>query len=111
MANQITIEAPTNQQASPNVRRDVGGSSTVTRQRKLKSAAIVVCAVLISAALGVYLYLPGLYEVGTDDASADAHAVSVVPKVAAYVSVLHIDDNTKIGRGDLLVELDPRDFQ
>jgi membrane fusion protein, multidrug efflux system len=34
-----------------------------------------------------------------------------VPKVAAYVSVLHVTDNSSFSAGQLLVELDPRDFQ
>jgi membrane fusion protein (multidrug efflux system) len=77
----------------------------------LKSALILTGAALAVATLGLYLYLPGLYEVETNDAYVDAHIVSVVPKVAAYVSALHVNDNSKIQRGDLLVELDPRDFQ
>jgi membrane fusion protein (multidrug efflux system) len=40
----------------------------------------------------------------------DAHVVSIVPKVAAYVSALHVDDNQKVRAGQLMVELDPRDF-
>jgi membrane fusion protein (multidrug efflux system) len=33
-----------------------------------------------------------------------------VPKVAAYVSILHVDDNSNVTRDDLLIELDQRDF-
>jgi membrane fusion protein (multidrug efflux system) len=61
--------------------------------------------------LATYLYVPGFYEVGTDDAYIDAHVVSVGPKVAAYVTALHITDNSAFKAGDLLIELDPRDFQ
>jgi membrane fusion protein (multidrug efflux system) len=62
------------------------------------------------AALGLYFYLPGLWLVATDDAYVNAHVVSIVPKVAAYVSKLHVNDNSKVTRDDLLLELDPRDF-
>jgi len=65
---------------------------------------------LLIAALGFYFYLPGLWQVATDDAYVNAHAVSIVPKVAAYVSKLHVNDNSKVARDDLLLELDPRDF-
>jgi len=64
---------------------------------------------LIAAA--AYIYVPGLYVVETDDAAIQADTVSVVPKVAAYVTALHVSDNTAFLAGDLLVELDPRDFQ
>jgi len=74
--------------------------------------SLVIAAVLfLVAAVGLYFYVPGLWQVSTDDAYVNAHVVSVVPKVAAYVSKLHVNDNSKVARDDLLLELDPRDFQ
>jgi membrane fusion protein (multidrug efflux system) len=64
---------------------------------------------LIAAA--AYIYVPSLYIVSTDDAAIQADTVTIVPKVAAYVTALHVDDNTAFSAGQLLVELDPRDFQ
>jgi membrane fusion protein (multidrug efflux system) len=73
---------------------------------------LVIAAVLIAlAAVGLYFYLPGLWQVSTDDAYVNAHVVSIVPKVAAYVAKLHVDDNSKVARDALLLELDPRDFE
>jgi membrane fusion protein, multidrug efflux system len=71
--------------------------------------ALAVVGVLIAVA--VYIYVPGVYAVETDDAALQADTVSVVPKVAAYVSALHVTDNSSFKAGELLVELDPRDFQ
>jgi len=51
------------------------------------------------------------YQAWTDDAYVDGHVATVIPKVPAYVLILHIDDNTLVKKGDLLVELDPRDFE
>lgn len=70
---------------------------------------LVVGGVVLAAA--AYIYVPNLYVVETDDASLQADTVSVVPKVAAYVSALHVTDNSSFRNGELLVELDPRDFQ
>ncbi|WP_426437038.1 HlyD family secretion protein [Bradyrhizobium genosp. P] len=61
-------------------------------------------------AVGLYFYVPGFWQVSTDDAYVNAHVVSIVPKVAAYVSRLHVNDNSKVARDDLLIELDQRDF-
>src|SRR5271168_2746957 len=72
---------------------------------------IVGSIVAIVVAVGLYLYIPGLWQVSTDDAYVNAHVVSIVPKVAAYVSKLHVNDNSKVVRDDLLIELDPRDFE
>ena len=71
--------------------------------------ALAIGGALIAAA--AYVYVPSLYVVETDDASFQADTVSVVPKVAAYVSALHVTDNSAFSAGELLVELDPRDFQ
>jgi membrane fusion protein (multidrug efflux system) len=65
----------------------------------------------VLAAAAAYIYVPSLYVVETDDAALQADTVSVVPKVAAYVSALHVSDNSSFKAGELLVELDPRDFQ
>ncbi len=65
-------------------------------------------AVLVVLALA--FYLPGLFVVETDDATIEADAVTIVPKVPAYVAALHITDNSAFTAGQLLVELDPRDY-
>lgn len=58
----------------------------------------------------VYFVAPGLYEEETNDAYVEAHVVSIIPKVPAYVQTLHVDDNSKVEAGQLLIELDPRDY-
>jgi membrane fusion protein, multidrug efflux system len=70
---------------------------------------LAIGAALIAAA--AYIYVPSLYFVETDDASLQADTVAVMPKVAAYVSALYITDNSTFSVGQLLVQLDPRDYQ
>jgi membrane fusion protein (multidrug efflux system) len=67
-------------------------------------------ALIVLMAVAAYFLVPRLYEKQTDDAYVDAHLVSIIPKVSAYVQTLHVDDNSKVAAGDLLVELDPRDY-
>jgi|HubBroStandDraft_1064217.scaffolds.fasta_scaffold60312_1 membrane fusion protein (multidrug efflux system) len=71
---------------------------------------VIAALAAVIAAVGLYFYLPGFWQVSTDDAFVNAHVVSIVPKVSAYVSKLHVDDNSKVSRGDLVIEMDPRDF-
>jgi membrane fusion protein, multidrug efflux system len=107
----IAFEAASPPHTAPDVRREaIESSSSKPRHNRWSFISLGLAAAgLIGAAL--YLYVPSFYEVGTNDAYVDAHVVSVVPKVAAYVSALHVNDNSKIAKGDLLVELDPRDFK
>ncbi|MEA3099571.1 HlyD family secretion protein, partial [Caballeronia mineralivorans] len=69
-----------------------------------------ILVLIVLLAIAAYFMVPDLYEKQTDDAYVDAHLVSVIPKVPAYVQTLHVNDNSKVTTGDLLVELDPRDY-
>ncbi|MGU7772577.1 HlyD family secretion protein [Burkholderia sp. MR1-5-21] len=75
-----------------------------------RSLTIAISGVAILALAALYFVVPGLYEKTTDDAYVDAHVVSVIPKIPAYVKTLYVDDNSKVHAGQLLVELDPRDY-
>ena len=61
-------------------------------------------------AIGAYFVVPGWYSERTDDAYVTAHLTTVTAKVPAYVQTLHVDDNAAVKAGELLVELDPRDY-
>jgi membrane fusion protein (multidrug efflux system) len=63
------------------------------------------------SATAAYFYVPSLYFVETDDAAVQADTVTVVPKVAAYVTALRVTDNSAFSANQLLVELDPRDYE
>jgi membrane fusion protein, multidrug efflux system len=77
---------------------------TITKRHGI----IVLVAVLLIVALCVYI--PRLFGVSTDDAYVEADTVTVVPKVPAYVTALYVSDNTAFTKGQLLVQLDPRDY-
>ena len=57
---------------------------------------IVGALIAVVVGVGLYFYVPGFWQVSTDDAYVDAHVVSIVPKVAAYVSKLEVNDNSKV---------------
>jgi membrane fusion protein, multidrug efflux system len=57
------------------------------------------------------VYIPQYYIQGTDDAYVQADTVPIVPKVTGYVTALHVTDNSRFRSGELLVEIDPRDFE
>ncbi|MGC8884050.1 MAG: HlyD family secretion protein [Bryobacteraceae bacterium] len=80
------------------------------RLRLSKRAAIVLLAVIGAAAgLGYYYQRKG-YET-TDDAFIDGGIVQISSRVPGQVLRVHVNDNQHVNRGDLLVELDPRDYE
>jgi membrane fusion protein (multidrug efflux system) len=70
---------------------------------------ILLAAVCLAAAL-FWVFTEDVNP-RTDDAQVDGHSVVISPRVPGYVRRLLIDDNTIVKQGDLMVELDPADYQ
>jgi membrane fusion protein, multidrug efflux system len=91
----------------------VMGSSANNRKPKRSGRRLVIlCAVgafILTGAAFWFIYNAG-YET-TDDATIEAHVIQVSPKISAHVRAVHFDDNYQVKRGDLLIELDPRDYE
>jgi len=78
-----------------------------------RPGVIIVAALLALIAIGYgafTMFRPFTHET-TDDAFVDVHIVSVAPKIAGHVATVHVNDNQSVKKGDVLVEIDPRDFQ
>ncbi|MEH2484612.1 HlyD family secretion protein [Bradyrhizobium sp. AZCC 2230] len=106
-----TVLRGTSEPPAPPMPPVAGGKAPPSDDVRSSRRSLVTGAILfLVAVVGLYFYVPGFWQVSTDDAYVNAHVVSIVPKVAAYVSKLHVNDNSKVARDDLLVELDPRDF-
>ncbi len=50
------------------------------------------------------------YE-STDDAEVDGHLMPLSSRISGYVLKVNVDDNQFVHAGDVLVEIDPRDYQ
>jgi len=74
------------------------------------SGAAVVVAIAVLTWLAHYL-LVGRYFVSTDDAYVAAHSSLIAAKVGGYVTEVAVDDGQAVKPGQLLVAIDPRDYQ
>jgi membrane fusion protein (multidrug efflux system) len=86
----------------------------VKKRPLYRRPAFLIAAILIflvGAILGVRYWLYARSHETTDDAFIDAHITQVSPKVSGYVVKLYVDANQQVNKGDLLAEIDPRDFQ
>jgi membrane fusion protein (multidrug efflux system) len=79
--------------------------------KRLVPMLILGSILLLAVIIGVVWWLYARHYESTDDAFIDGHIVQISPKVAAIVSAVHLDDNWHVKKDDLLIELDPRDFQ
>lgn len=70
---------------------------------------------VIGLAIAGYLLVPtvetSLNTVSTDDAYVNGHVTFVAPRVPGQVSRVLVDDNNRVKKGDLLVQLDKEPYQ
>ncbi len=73
--------------------------------------AIVIVAALFAIAPAIRYYNYFSTHVSTDDAYVDGTVALVSTRVAGTVSAVYVEDNWTVKRGDLLMTLDPSDYQ
>ena len=66
--------------------------------------------VVLIAVVFYYFFFIAPYE-STDDAFIDGYVTLVSPRVPGQVTRLLVKDNQEVKEGDVLVEIDPRDYE
>src|SRR5262245_31479573 len=80
--------------------------------RRLWILLIVGVVVLaIVARFAVPWMITALNTVSTDDAYVNGHVTFVAPRVAGQVMKVFVDDNYRVKKGDVLVQLDKEPYQ
>jgi membrane fusion protein (multidrug efflux system) len=82
----------------------------ITRRRKLLFG-VLGAAVIAALVFGIPWIRSVLSTVSTDDAYVNGHVTFVAPRVHGQVSRVLVDDNNRVHKGDLLVELDKEPFR
>ncbi|MEO8591787.1 MAG: HlyD family secretion protein [Candidatus Solibacter sp.] len=94
----------------------------VTKSQRVSNAAppeprrspvkfILFGMLLAGVAASVWAYYHFRDRVSSDDAQVDAHIVAVAPKISGNVVEVLVKDNQPVKAGDVLVRIDPRDYQ
>ncbi len=82
-----------------------------TRPEYMKKRVIVPSiTAIIFLIFGIYFTIHSIFYQSTDDAFVEGHIVSIAPRVEGPVLKLLIDDNQLVKKGDLLLEIDPKDY-
>src|SRR6266481_1368501 len=71
--------------------------------------------IVLGAALLVFVVIPKIFHawrtVSTDDAYVNSYVTFVAPRVSGQVMRVLVDDNNRVKKGDVLVELDPEPYR
>jgi membrane fusion protein (multidrug efflux system) len=93
LTEELLLEEPPKGLANPRVRRLLIGGG----------------AVVLAAVAGLFLYFHNRET--TDDAQVDGHITPMASKVYGRVAEVLVDDNQAVKAGQVLVRIDPRDYQ
>ena len=72
---------------------------------------MAMAALVVATIAGAYYYGYAMSHESTDDAFIEGDVIPISPKVASHVARVYVTDNQQVRAGDLLVELDPRDYE
>ncbi|WP_229739364.1 HlyD family secretion protein [Edaphobacter dinghuensis] len=88
------------------------GDEESAQPEKSSRRKFIVIAVLIFLVVGAALfYWHSTFTEDTDDAQIDGNLYQVSSRVTGQVIKVYVDDNQKVQQGQLLAEIDPKDYQ
>jgi membrane fusion protein (multidrug efflux system) len=73
--------------------------------------AFGIAIVLAIITLGAPMVIHALHTESTDDAYVNSYVTFVAPRVGGQVARVLVDDNYRVKKGDVLVELDPEPYK
>ena len=76
-----------------------------------KRVIVPTVTAIILLIFGIIVSIKSMYYKSTDDAFVEGHIVTVAPRVSGPVIQLNIEDNQFVKKGDLLLEIDPKDYE
>jgi membrane fusion protein (multidrug efflux system) len=80
-------------------------------RRKLKFLFIGAATLTVLVVVVFYYFICVVPYESTDDAFIDGYVTLVSPRVPGQITQLLVKDNQEVKAGDVLVEIDPRDYE
>lgn len=113
--NPTAVETPiTLRRPNPNGDEKIPTGSPPNKgaaKKRLRRALAAGAALVVALAAGVYYFWFVVPFQSTDDAFIEGYVTPIAPKVPGYVAQLLIKDNQWVKKGDVLLKIDPRDYE
>jgi membrane fusion protein (multidrug efflux system) len=94
----------------PHKEDDAHQAPESTKRHPVRNAILALVGLGILAG-GVAYWLNSRHYEDTDDAQVDCHISGIATRVAGNVIAVHVEENASVQAGQVLVDLDARDFQ
>ena len=78
---------------------------------KKKKLTIFAVVAVLAAAAGIWYLMSSLNAVSTDDANIAGRVYTVATKIPGTVKTVNVRDNQKVKKNELLLEIDPADYE
>jgi membrane fusion protein (multidrug efflux system) len=88
-----------------------GGKHTPTARRKRRRNLVILIVGVLVIVAGLFLWRYFSSYESTDDAQGDVHLYPVSARISGYVIKVNVNDNQWVQKGDVLVEIDPTDYE
>jgi membrane fusion protein (multidrug efflux system) len=80
-------------------------------EKKSRRKLIIIAVVTLLVIGAALFYWHSTFTEDTDDAQVDGDLYQVSSRIAGQVIKVYVEDNQEVKAGDLLAEIDPKDFQ
>lgn len=100
---------PEKEAATPQEEKVTDRKPSALRNPRVRRALLI--AGVVVAIIAILLWLHYRNRESTDDAQVNAHIIPISPRVSGSVIDVLVKDNQTVKKGQVLVRLDPRDFQ
>jgi membrane fusion protein (multidrug efflux system) len=97
------------QQAPPPAQPPSAPEETPAKKTGRRIIIFGVLAILIAGAL--FFYWRSTFSEDTDDAQVDGDIYQISSRITGQVTHVYAEDNKFVNKGDVLVEIDPKDYQ
>jgi membrane fusion protein (multidrug efflux system) len=98
-------------ESKPEVKEPAIPAHRIPRLRTLVLAALGAITFIGAVVVGVQYWLWSRAHEETDDAYVAGHVHAISSRIAGTVQDVLVDDNQHVERGQVLIRLDPRDYQ
>jgi len=78
---------------------------------KARRNFIIACVVILLLLVASFFYYRSTFTENTDDAQVDGDLYPISARVQGQIIRVNVTDNQKVNKGDVIAEIDPRDYQ